>query len=195
LKKILFYSPVNRITFGGLLDKVIVVPYDPDWQSEFETESKHILHALGDNAASIHHIGSTAIPKMSAKPIIDILLEVYDLDRLDRQTSAIEELAYDAMGEYGIPRRRYFRKGNRLGMRTHHLHAFQVGSPEIERHLAFRDYMITHLVEAEAYSALKQDLAQAHPNDRKAYMDGKDKFVKEHETKALEWRSSYKGMK
>ena len=94
------------------------------------------------------------------------------------------------MGEFGIPGRRYFRKRNHLGVRTHHVHAFQTRNPEIERHLAFRDYMIAHPMDAQAYGALKRELARVYPHDRQAYMDGKDKFVKEHEARALRWRRS-----
>jgi GrpB-like predicted nucleotidyltransferase (UPF0157 family) len=170
-----------------LPDRVVVVPYDPAWRSQFATEAELILRALGDNVVAVHHIGSTAIPGIFAKPIIDILLEVHDLARLDSQAGALMELGYEAMGEFGIPGRRYFRKINDAGVRTHHVHAFQAGSAEVERHLAFRDYMIAHPAAAEAYGALKRELAQAHPDDRQAYMDGKDTFVKEHEAKALDW--------
>lgn len=173
-----------------MLDQIVVTPYDPAWQGEFETESKRILHALGNNVVSVHHIGSTAIPGIFAKPIIDILLEINDLVQLDNETGAMQELGYGAMGEFGIPGRRYFRKSNRSGVRTHHVHAFQTGNPEIERHLAFRDYMIAHPAEAQAYGALKRELARVYPHDRRAYMDGKDGFVKEHEAKALSWRRS-----
>ncbi len=173
-----------------MLNQIVVMPYDPAWQGEFEAESRRILNALGDNVVSVHHIGSTAIPGIFAKPIIDILLEVNDLVRLDAETEAMQALGYEAMGEFGIPGRRYFRKSNRLGVRTHHVHAFQTGNPEIERHLAFRDYMIAHPTEAQAYSALKQELARVYPHDRQAYVTGKDPFIKEYEAKALAWRRS-----
>lgn len=171
-----------------LNDRIIVVPYDPAWITMFRAESKRINRALKDNLVSINHIGSTAIPGIFAKPIIDILLEVHGLVLLDNQQGAMEELGYEAMGEFGIPGRRYFRKSDPSGVRTHHVHAFQVGSAEIERHLAFRDYMIAHPAEAQAYGELKKQLARAHPKDRQAYMDGKDQFVKEQEAKALKWR-------
>ena len=173
-----------------LLDQIVVMPYDPAWQGDFETEAKRILHALGNIVVSVHHIGSTAIPGIFAKPIIDILLEVDNLVQLDNETGAMQELSYEAMGEFGIPGRRYFRKNNHLGVRTHQVHAFQIRNPEIERHLAFRDYMIAHPMQAQAYGALKRELAREYPNDSQAYMDGKDEFVKEHEAKALSWRRS-----
>lgn len=105
--------------------------------------------------------------------------------RLDSKRSAMEQLGYEAMGEFGIPGRRYFRKDDASGIRTHHVHAFQSGSPEIERHLVFRDYMIAHPEAAQAYSLLKQRLAQEYPGDKEAYMDGKDPFIKEHLAQAI----------
>ena len=169
--------------------RIRVVTHDPAWKSDFEAEADHIARALGDRIVSLHHIGSTAIPGIFAKPIIDILLEVDDIVRLDVNRSAMEQLGYEAKSEFGIAGRRYFRKDNASGIRTHLVHAFQSGSPEIERHLAFRDYMIAHPVEAQAYSILKQRLAREHPDDMEAYMDGKDPFIKEHLARAIPWRS------
>ena len=162
-----------------------VVAHDPAWRSEFEAEGKRIARALGDIVVRLHHIGSTAIPGIFAKPITDILLEVENIVRLDDKSSAMQQLGYEAMGEFDIPGRRYFRKDNASGIRTHQVHAFQVDSPEIERHPAFRGYMIAHPVEAQTYGALKQRLAREHPDDIEAYMDGKDPFTKEHEAKAI----------
>jgi len=165
--------------------KVEVVPHDPNWRSAFETESKLIALALRDNVVAIHHIGSTAIPKIHAKPIIDMLVEVKDILKIDTHTSEIEALGYQAMGEFGISGRSYFRNG-----RTYHIHSFEVGSPQIERHLAFRDYMITHSEAAQEYSELKRKLAQKYPDNIQAYMDGKDGFIKAMDLKAAKWRSS-----
>lgn len=169
--------------------RVSVVAHDPVWKSNFEAEADHIARALGDMVVFLHHIGSTAIPGILAKPIIDILLEVDDIIRLDDRWSAVEQLGYEAMGEFGIPGRRYFRKENAAGIRTHQVHAFQADSPEAERHLAFRDYMIAHPAAAQTYSVLKQKLAREHPEDIEAYMAGKDPFIKAHEAQAIAWRS------
>jgi GrpB-like predicted nucleotidyltransferase (UPF0157 family) len=169
--------------------RVTVVAHDPAWQRNFEVEADHIARALEELVVVLYHIGSTAIPGILAKPIIDILLEVDDIFRLDDKRSAMEQLGYEGMGEFGIPGRRYFRKENAAGIRTHQVHAFQAGSPEIERHLAFRDYMIAHPVEAQSYSVLKRRLAQEHPEDIEAYMAGKDPFIKAYEAKAIAWRS------
>lgn len=167
--------------------KVEVVPHDRDWQSEFERESQQLAIAFGDNAIAIHHIGSTSIETIYAKPIIDILIEVKDIDKVDARNTAIESLGYVAMGEFGIVSRRFFRKDNRDGIRTHHLHTFEAGSPQIDRHLAFRDYMRSHPEAAQSYSQLKQKLAQQYPQDIQGYMDGKAEFIKAIDRKAAQW--------
>ena len=168
-----------------------VVAHDPAWKGEFGAEAERISRALGDVATTLDHIGSTAIPGIFAKPVIDILLQVDDLARLDEKNPAMEELGYEAMGEFGIPGRRYFRKDDAAGVRTHHVHAFRTGQREAQRHLAFRDYMIAHPEEAQRYSELKQKLAREHPEDIEAYMDGKDPYIKEQEARAVAWRASH----
>ena len=170
--------------------KVRVVPPDPRWPAEYEAEATLIRTALGANVAALHHIGSTAIAGIFAKPIIDMLLVVHDLHALDDCSDAMVRLGYEPKGEFGIAGRRYFRKRSSEGVRSHHVHAFRQGNADVERHLAFRDYMNSHPPAAESYSVLKQALAAAHPDDIEAYMDGKDAFIKEHERKALEWRRS-----
>ncbi len=171
--------------------KVVVEPHDPRWADLFKTESELVAQALAPNVIAIHHIGSTAIPTIYAKPIIDMLIEVTDIEEVDVQNPAMEALGYEAMGEYGIPGRRYFRKDDDAGIRTHHAHTFAVGSPEVERHLAFRDYMLAHPECAQQYSALKRQLADAHPDDINSYMDGKDGFIKDIDVKAAARRASH----
>jgi GrpB-like predicted nucleotidyltransferase (UPF0157 family) len=166
---------------------VIVVPYDPAWRDAFRCEAEAIMSALGSTALEVQHIGSTAIYGITAKPIIDMLLVVRDLAELDGKTAALEAMRYEAKGEFGILGRRYFRKADARGNRTHHLHSFRHGDPEGERHTAFRDYMNAHPDCASAYGQLKLTLAAQHANNSEAYVDGKDAFVKEHERKALAW--------
>ena len=166
--------------------KVQVVPYSSNWPDDYAFEAARIHRALGDIVARIHHIGSTAIPGIHAKPIIDILLEVQNLEILDSGSSGLVKLGYEVKGEFGIPGRRYFRKDAPDGVRTHQIHAFEQGSPGSERHLAFRDYMISHPQIAQSYSLLKRRLAAASA-DKEAYMDGKDAFIRKHEAKAVIW--------
>lgn len=165
--------------------RIHMVPHNPRWRQEFENETKQITDALGEgNFVTVHHIGSTAIPNIYAKPVIDILLVVHGHADLDAKQTAMEALGYEAFGEFGIPTRRYFRKDNAHGDRTHQVHAFEAGSPQITRHLTFRDYMITHPDAAQAYSDLKRELAAQHPNDTEAYMDGKHEFIQEIDRRA-----------
>src|SRR5262245_57477550 len=166
-----------------------VVPHDSDWSHQFELERGRIEAALGELVVALHHIGSTAVPGLLAKPIIDILLEASDLVELDQRTRDVEALGYEAKGEFGIVGRRYFRRDDERGVRTHQVHAFALGNEHTVRHLAFRDYMIAHPEIARMYGALKERLAAHHPNDIGAYSEGKDRFVKEHEAKALLWRA------
>ena len=170
--------------------RIAVVPYDPTWPREFGRSSGEVVTALGANLLAIHHIGSTSIPGIHAKPVIDMLAVVANLGAVDQRTAAMEELGYEAMGEFGIEGRRYFRRDNSTGHRTHQIHAFAEGSPHVRRHLAFRDFMRAHPTLAGQYGELKRRLAEAHPHDMEAYMDGKDGFIKEMESRALEWVAS-----
>jgi GrpB-like predicted nucleotidyltransferase (UPF0157 family) len=167
------------------MSEVRVVPPDRSWPAHFQSEADRIRAVFAECCVSIHHIGSTAIRDIFAKPIIDILLVVETMEMLDDKSPAMRTIGYEAMGEFGIPGRRYFRKNSASGVRTHHVHSFVQGSAEVERHLAFRDYMNAHPVVAREYSVLKQHLANEFPNDMDAYMDGKDTFIKRHEALAL----------
>ncbi len=169
-----------------MVRKVRVVPYDSKWKTKFQEEAIVIQAILCDELVEIHHIGSTSIPGISAKPVIDILPVVKDIERVDAYNPQFIKAGYEPKGEFGLPGRRYFSKGLD-GERTHHIHAYQLGNPEIERHLAFRDYMISHSDDALAYSILKERLARQFPFDIEAYMDGKDAFIKERERLALAW--------
>lgn len=169
---------------------VRVVPYDPGWVNAAQSDLYLIKDALGQIVVSADHIGSTAIPDIYAKPILDLLLEVGSLAALDGRSGDMQALGYKSMGEYGIPGRRFFSKSNRHGVRTHHVHSFENGHESILQHLVFRDYMITHPEEAEAYGQLKLSLAADHPDDIEAYMDGKDLFIKERITRAMAWRNN-----
>jgi GrpB-like predicted nucleotidyltransferase (UPF0157 family)/GNAT superfamily N-acetyltransferase len=155
--------------------KVQVVPYDPNWPHSFETESKLIKQALGDNCLEIYHIGSTSVPGLAAKPIIDMMPVVRDITMVDSSNSAMDALGYNALGENGIPFRRYFEKGSKL--RTHHVHVFAQNNPDIERHIKFRDWMRTHPEDIKAYADLKKDLATRFPEDSFSYWIGKEDFI------------------
>ncbi len=168
----------------------IAIPHNPQWKQLFTQERTDLDQALGDQAIAIDHIGSTSIPDILAKPIIDILIEVASLDRLDESNPAIESLGYEVMGEFGIETRRYFRKSNPQGTRTHHIHAFAIGSPHLQRHLAFRDYLIAYPAKAQEYSQLKANLIANPSITLETYIAGKNAFIKQAEAEAITWAQS-----
>jgi len=169
--------------------RIQVVPHDQNWSRRFKAEADELNAIFGQEIAAIHHIGSTAIPGISAKPIIDVLVEVHDIEKIDDFNKEMIKRGYQPKGEFGIPGRRFFIKGDDAN-RTHHIHTFQTGNPRIERHLNFRDYMIAHPEEAQTYGRLKEELARRFPEDIEGYMAGKDRFIREIERKAQAWRES-----
>ena len=157
---------------------VILMPHNPQWAEIFEAESAMVMAAVGDNAIAIHHIGSTAIALVVAKPIIDMLMVVQHIEDMDSRNGELEKLGYEAKGEFAIPQRRYFRKNNASGERTFHLHVYATGSHQITRHLAFRDYLRSHAELAAEYSNLKLMLARQYPHSSPSYIDGKGPFIR-----------------
>ena len=117
----------------------------------FEAEAGLVRSVLGNTAIAIHHIGSTAVAGLPAKPIIDMLFEVAVLQQLDGFNNTMVGIGYEPMGEFGIPGRRYFRKGG--DNRIHQIHAFASGDFNLTRHLAFRDYLRTNPAAAAEYAA------------------------------------------
>ncbi len=167
--------------------EIEVVLSDPAWAEAFQAESVRVSKALGDNCVQIYHIGSTAIPGIPAKPIIDMIVEVRELSQVDQRSMHMGMQGYEPRGEYGIPGRRYFVKKD--GERhLFHVHIFQVGNSQVARHLRFRDYLIAHPEEARAYGVLKARLAQEFRFDPEGYMDGKDEFIRQIDEKALAWQ-------
>jgi GrpB-like predicted nucleotidyltransferase (UPF0157 family) len=156
-----------------------VVEHDPAWAGAFRREADRLRGALGACALEVHHIGSTAVPGLAAKPVIDILVEVPSLDELDAKESAMTALGYEARGENGIPGRRYYQRGG--AVRTHHVHAFVRGHENVGRHLAFRDYLRTHGEIADEYGRIKKAAAQACGGDSEVYCGMKNGFVEAHQ--------------
>jgi GrpB-like predicted nucleotidyltransferase (UPF0157 family) len=177
-------SERGAIFAGG----IILAAHDARWAVQFGHEASVVRAALGGILIELHHIGSTAIPGIAAKPIIDMLAVVTSVEELDRASPRLEPLGYESKGEFGIPGRRYFRKDSPSGIRTHQLHAFAIGSADVDRHLNFRDYLRAHPAEAQAYEALKRGLAVQSLGDGHAYSDGKTDFIRELERRAAAWR-------
>ncbi|WP_018690588.1 GrpB family protein [Algicola sagamiensis] len=168
--------------------KIEVFPYQEHWPIQFQEESQQLKQSLADSIYAIHHIGSTAVPGLAAKPIIDILIETDDLTLLDQKSDLFILFGYEPKGELGIPGRRFFPKGGNL--RTHHIHAFETGSLHVIRHLAFRDYLIAHPEIARSYGSLKYEIARTCNHDNDIYCLNKHDFVVKHEQKALGWVKS-----
>ncbi|TCI43188.1 GrpB family protein [Exiguobacterium sp. SH3S2] len=165
--------------------KVEVVEYDTAWTEKFEDESSRLERLLDGELIVIHHIGSTSVPGLDAKPIIDIMPVVRQIERVDGLIGHMEALGYRSFGEHGIPRRRFFAKGE--DVRTVHVHVFEEGDEGVVRHLAFRDYLMAFPDVRAEYAALKQQLASQHPEDIESYIQGKQEWVSETERVATLW--------
>lgn len=168
-----------------------LVAYSHKWTAEFEQEVTRIKNILSSNLMKAYHIGSTAISGIQAKPVIDILLEVLSLHELDKHTIKLEELGYEAKGDYGIEGRRFFQKG--CHVRTHHIHAFETGNPEINRHTLFVAFMNAHPSRVTAYEKLKIELACQYKEEPDQYTQGKSAFIKSIDSDAIEWKFGYSG--
>lgn len=168
---------------------IIVTDYNKNWVNLFEKEAILIKDILIDELVDIHHIGSTAVPNLKAKPIIDILPIVRDIEKVNNFNKKMIEIGYEPLGELGIKGRRYFRKGGEN--RTHQIHMFQYDNNfEIERHLAVRDYLKSHKEDVIEYGKLKERLAYEFPKNIEEYSNGKNDFVKNLERRAIEWKSN-----
>lgn len=168
--------------------KVEVVAHDPAWAQMFAEGAQQIAAVFGEEIVAVYHIGSTAIAGIKAKPILDFLVEVRDIEKVDQFNDKMVALGYQPRGEYGLPGRRYFVK-QRGETHLHHIHTYQSDHPDLQRHLDFRDYMRAHPQEAQAYSRLKERLARQFPTDIDSYVAGKDAFIKEIDEKAARWRA------
>lgn len=156
--------------------KMEVHGYNPEWPSLYHVEAARLKEAFGEQLLGIHHIGSTSVPGLAARPKIDIMVEVNDIVLVDALNPASTALGYEPFGGFGIPGRRYFPRV--IGeTHTHHVHVFQVGNPQLIRHIVFRNYLILHPDEARAYGCLKTDLAEQFTFDVSGYLDGKDAFI------------------
>ncbi|HEY2660606.1 MAG TPA: GrpB family protein [Caulobacteraceae bacterium] len=167
---------------------VELLAHDPAWAQLADHEARRSAALLGDNLLVTHHIGSTAISSIRAKPIIDLIPVVRDLSALDAQEMEVRALGYDWRGEFGLPGRRFCVLNDPAsGRRLVHVHAYQDGSTEIGRHLAFRDYLRAHPEEAAAYEAEKLRAATTHPHDMLAYNGAKSDWIVACQTRALAW--------
>ncbi len=168
-----------------IVEDVTIVPYDPRWPGSFRQEQAHLLACLPAGIVRrVEHFGSTAVPGLAAKPIVDMLVEVSDLQVTRTDVAPIlESQGYDYVwrpthGDDGPPFYAWFIKRDPVGgVRTHHIHMVEDHFVEHWNALLFRDYLIDHPEVARDYERLKRQLAADHPNDRVAYTNGKTAFV------------------
>lgn len=164
---------------------IYIVEYDPVWPVIFQRMQRIIGSHLGELALAIEHVGSTSVPGLAAKPIIDIDIVIESREMLPQVAERLLELGYVHNGDGGIPGREAFdregvdvpRDGETTAWLTHHLYVCAKDNDELARHLAFRDYLRKHPDEAKAYQELKQELAVRYRNDRVAYSESKTDFV------------------
>ena len=164
-----------------------IVDYDREWPVTFDTEKTRLEAALGDVAVRIEHVGSTSVPGMAAKPVIDIDVYVREIEPMEPYRQPLESLGYvfefdpefPDLHFFGYPRER---------SRQFHVHVAKIGSRHQTRHIAVRDFLRSHPDAAADYADLKRSLATLHPRDREAYVSGKATFVDRLEARALAWK-------
>ncbi len=160
--------------------------YSPEWPIEFKREAHRLQVLFGGEIVSIHHIGSTSVPGLDAKPIIDLLPLVHDIARINSYNDRMTNAGYKVWGEYGLSGRRYFTKDSGE-YRTHNIHMYGVNDPGVPRHLAFCAYLRAHHDAQREYSAVKRAAYVLHPADIEVYNNSKDAWIKRTEKLALAW--------
>lgn len=164
--------------------KVRLSEYSEDWTRLYQEEADYLMKIFKDEILQFEHFGSTSVPGLKAKPIIDMIGIVKNISNVDLFNDTMHSLGYDVAGEWGIKGRRLFRKGGEN--RTHHIHFYQADNPQIERHLIFRDYLRCHPEEVARYSRFKEALAERFDNTSE-YSPAKKDFVTKMEQLALAW--------
>jgi GrpB-like predicted nucleotidyltransferase (UPF0157 family) len=164
---------------------IIIQPYDPNWIISFQKEAARIHTVIAPFVSSIEHIGSTAVPGLAAKPIIDILIGINSLSDSGSFIPPLLDIDYHYKPEFEVdlPERRYLYKSQN-GADAFHLHMVEPRSEFYRRHIAFRDYMRSHPETAAEYASLKMRLAREYGFDREGYTNAKTAFIKDTETKA-----------
>jgi GrpB-like predicted nucleotidyltransferase (UPF0157 family) len=161
-----------------------IVPWQKEWQDYFYHERKLLELESGGPGDHIYHIGSTSIPGLAAKPVIDILIETPELSLWTE--ARLEGLGYTGKGEHGIEGRAFYYKGEHV--RRFHVHVFEKESEGSGRHLAFRDYLRSFPAKAEEYESIKKQAAARHPHSPSEYMNEKHGVVQKLEQEALCWK-------
>ena len=157
--------------------KVIVMPYDKEWQTDFEKIKNELENAIGDMVIAIEHVGSTSVQGMSAKPCIDIDVVIKDYSVFDIIVGKLADIGYIHEGDLGIKDREAFKYTDKPHLQTHHLYVCPQYSTELHRHITFRDYLRTHPEAANEYSKVKEKAAQLFPDDIDSYIEFKSPCI------------------
>jgi GrpB-like predicted nucleotidyltransferase (UPF0157 family) len=158
--------------------------YDPSWPTLFETEAASIRAALGDQVVRIDHVGSTSVPGLDAKPIVDIQLSIASLIPRAAYADPLVALGYRWVVDPWTDEHEYFSR-DQNGVRAFQIHVCRAASDWERRHLAFRDWLREHPGDAAEYARIKRGLAEQHPRDILAYVEGKTPFIRSIEAQAL----------
>ena len=157
--------------------QVVVMPYDEGWEQDYSAIAAELREALGKWAVAIEHVGSTAVPGLSAKPIIDIDVVIRDYSAFDAVVRALQSIGYYHEGDLGIAGREAFGYDGKAHLQKHHLYVCPQDSPELKRHTAFRDYMRAHPDAVCEYGRVKEEGASLHPNDIEGYIEHNSAFI------------------
>ncbi len=171
------------------MDNIVIADYGPRWPELYAESAAELRQALGASLLTVEHIGSTSIPGLAAKPIIDIQAVIRAVSDVDEAVPALAALGWVRGAFTAGPdpeRHLYFKKNDAQGVRTHQLHAYEADHPAAPAHLLFRDYLRRHPEEANRYEVLKRGLAMRHSHDRLAYSDAKTSYVESVLIKARE---------
>jgi len=172
----LVYSCIYRR--GKQANPIVVEPYNPNWAKEFKRIEAFLLPHIGDLIIGIHHVGSTSVPGLSAKPIIDFDIEIADMNIFQKIKERLETLGYRHEGDYGIIGREVFKRNISDEFMGYHMYVCPSGSEEFKRHIKFRDSLRTDPDAVAEYGTLKMNLAAKYIDDIDAYVDGKAGLIK-----------------
>jgi len=167
--------PPDPISSAERAEPVVVVPYDSEWPRTFEAVRARIAPHVGELAVGIEHVGSTAVPGLDAKPIVDVDVVVHRDEDVTEAIRLLATIGYQHLGDLGIAGREAFRAAP--GLARHHLYVCPAGSAALRAHLTLRDALRNDPELIAAYGALKRELAARYRDDRDSYVEGKTPFI------------------